>query len=273
MKKMKTERRLVRGPQVNLAVYLQGDEEAPAVVFSHSILASSMAWDEQVALLAQRGYRTVCIDTRGHGASHANDEPCSMDDLALDTIAVLDALGIQRAHYVGLSLGGMSGVGLGLHHADRWLSLCLCAMRADAPPAVAAPWNERIALARQHFSCAPLAAPTIERWFGASFLRANPDIATRFHGAAATTQVDGFVACARAIQGLNYLSEAHHISLPTQFIVGANDGVLPEAMRDLQHRVVGSVLDEIPDAGHLPNIDQPQAFNEVLLRHLARCAD
>jgi 3-oxoadipate enol-lactonase len=257
----------IPGPGGDIAVYVQGDAAAPVVFMTHSILSSSMMWDAQAALLAQEGWRVVRADTRGHGASHAPKQPYTMADLGADTIAVLDALKVERAHYVGLSLGGMSGLGLGIHHADRLLSLCICDARADAPPAVAAPWDERIAIAAKE-GCGALAAATVERWFGKAFLEANPTVTQRFMATATACSAEGFSGCARAIQGLNYLAEIGRIGAPTTLLVGGNDGVLPQVMRELQALIPGAVLAEIPNAGHLPNIDQPEAFNIALLRHL-----
>ena len=265
------QKRLVRAHHGEVAVRLQGNPKNPAIVMTHSILSSAAMWDEQAALLAGQGWYVLRVDTTGHGDSPApTAEVVTMDGLAADTVAVLDALDIARAHYVGLSLGAMSGFGLGIRHGARLLSLVLCDGRADAPPTVAAPWNERIALAEQHGTCAQLAAPTIERWFGKEFAMANPEIAERFEAIAASTSVKGFVGCARAIQGLDYLAGVAGIATPTTLIVGSNDGVLPDAMRDLQQRISGSVLETIPDAGHLPNVDQPAAFDTALLRHFER---
>lgn len=264
-------KKLVPGPAGDLAIYVQGDPQAPAVFMTHSILSSSMMWNEQSALLASSGWRVICADTRGHGASAAGAAPYAMSDLVADTVAVLDALKIERAHYVGLSLGGMSGFGLGIDHAERLLSLCLCDTRADAPPAFAAPWDERIAMAREQ-GCAALAQATIERWFGKPFLEAHPAVARQFREAAATTSVEGFVGCARAIQQLGYLPYVGRITTPTTLIVGANDAALPQAMQALQGLIAGAVLELIPGAGHLPNIDHADAFNAALLRHLDRVA-
>ena len=259
----------LRGP---LHVWVQGEERAPTVVMTHSILCSSMMWERQAGLLAQRGFRVVRVDARGHGRSPAAGDTCTMVDLADDTIAVMDALDIDRVHYVGLSLGGMSGFGLALRHPRRIASLVLCAARADTPPPVAAPWDERIEIARAAGSCEPLAASTLERWFGRPFLDAHPDLARRFHDTAAQTTVDGFVACARAIQSLDYLEQVLTIDAPTTLIVGANDGVLPQAMAELRLRIRGSELRTIASAGHLPNVDQPESFDAALLDHFDRVA-
>jgi 3-oxoadipate enol-lactonase len=257
----------IPGPGGDIAVYVQGDAAAPVVFMTHSILSASMMWEAQATLLASEGWRVVRADTRGHGASHAPKAPYTMQDLGDDTIAVLDALKIDRVHYVGLSLGGMSGLGLGIHHADRLLSLCICDARADAPPAVAAPWDERIAIAAAQ-GCGALAAATVERWFGKAFLEANPAVARRFIATATANPAEGFTGCARAIQGLNYLADVGRITTPTTLVVGGNDGVLPQVMRELQALIPNAMLAEIPNAGHLPNVDQPEAFNIALLRHL-----
>lgn len=259
--------RSIPGPSGHLAVHLQGSPSAPAVVMCHSILSDSRMWQAQSELLVGFGLQTVRIDARGHGGSRTQTDRCTMDDLGEDVLAVMDALAIRQAHFVGLSLGGMAGFGLGIRHPDRFLSLCLCDARADAPPAVAAPWDERIALALAEGSCATLGPPTVERWFGKPFVDANPAVVQPLLEAAAAVQVEGFVACARAIQQLAYLDDASRIRLPVSLIVGRNDGVLPAAMADLQQRIPGSTLELIDGAGHLPNIDQPDAFNAALARH------
>lgn len=264
-------RQIVAGADGPIALELFGEVGAPAVLMTHSILSSSLMWGEQAALLATRGYFVVCADTRGHGASGAPPGPYAMADLVADSVAALDALGLDKVHYIGLSLGGMSGFGLGISHADRLRSLVLCDARADAPPAFAAPWDDRIATARSQ-GCAALAAPTLERWFGKAFLDARPELARRFHAAATNTSVEGFVGCARAIQGLDYLADVGRIDVPTTLVVGANDGPLPQAMADLAARIPGAQQEVIADAGHLPNVDQAGAFNAALLRHFDRVA-
>jgi 3-oxoadipate enol-lactonase len=261
--------RRISGPAGQIALSIDGDAGAPVVLMTHSILSSGMMWEEQAALLARSGFRAVRADTRGHGGSEAPPPPYTMDDLVADSVAVLDALGVERVHYVGLSLGAMSGFGLGARFGSRVASLCLCDGRADAPAEVAAPWDERIAIAQRE-GCKGLARPTTERWFGKPFLDAHPEIARRFLDVIAATSVPGLVGCARAIQKLDYLAEVASIRAPATFIVGANDGALPQAMRDLQSRMLQAVLEIIPDAGHLPNIDQPAAFNAALLRHFQR---
>jgi 3-oxoadipate enol-lactonase len=258
----------IRGPSGKLYVRLGGPEDGPAVLFSHSILTSSAVWRRQATLLAHRGFRTLCLDTRGHGASEAPPSPYTVDELVDDSIAVLDGLDIERAHFVGVSLGGMVGFGCAARYPRRIASLCVTAARADAPPVFAFPWNERVALVVKDGSVDRLAYPTALRWFGALFLEWNPGIANDLHDCIRATSPEGFIGCARAIQGLNYLSAMPNIAVPTTLIVGEHDELLLQPMRELAPVLGNAVLHVIAKAGHLPQVDQPQAFDALLLRHL-----
>lgn len=116
--------------------------------------------------------------------------------------------------------------------------------------------------------CAALALPTTERWFGKAFLEANPVTATRFQETISRTSLEGYIGCAQAIQQMNFLEHLPKIQTRTTLIVGGNDAPLPETMKDIQSRINGASLELIPNAGHLPNIDQANFFNAALLRHL-----
>ena len=247
-------------------MHTQGPENGPVVILTHSILSSSMMWLEQAYLLASTGWRVMAIDTRGHGQSECQTVTCSMDDLVADTIAVMDAMNIDKAHYMGLSLGGMSGVGLGIQHPQRLISMVLCDCRADMPSPMGDVWNDRITSAIGE-GCQSLAVATTERWFGVPFLEANAVVAQAFRQTISSTTATGFVSCARAIQGLDYLNQLSDIKVPTTLIVGAKDGPLPQAMQNMQQHISGSHLAVIPDAGHLPNIDQSVLFNAAMMRH------
>lgn len=263
----------IPGPACELAVTVQGPAHGAPVLMAHSILSAGMMWEEQATLLAARGLRVIRADTRGHGASATPSTPpalCTMADLVADHVAILDALGINQAHYIGLSLGCMSGFGLGILHPNRLLSLVLCDGRADMPAAAGAVWPERISAALEQ-GCEVLAASTAERWFGRAFLDASPAIEQRFMATISATQVAGFAGCAYAIMGLDFLPRVAQITCPTTLIVGANDGPLPAVMRALPGVMAGvpggARVEVVANAGHLPNIDQPAAFNAVLTRH------
>jgi 3-oxoadipate enol-lactonase len=266
------ERVSVAGPAGSLSVRVGGPVAGSAVLFNHSILTGSAIWRRQAASLAQRGYRVLCLDTRGHGQSAAPQPPYAMDDLVADNLAVLDALQVQRAHFIGVSLGGMTGFGLGSRHGDRVLSLCIVAARADAPAPFAAAWDERIALARDK-GIEPLVKPTAERWFGAAFLTGHPETRDALIACIRETNSEGFIGCARAIQGLSYLDAAAQIRTPTTLVIGTRDELLLQPMKDLVPVVPGSRLVTIEGAGHLPQIDRPDDFDRMLDQHFGQFAD
>ena len=258
----------IPGLEGMLSVRVGGPDTAPTVLFGHSILTSGAVWHRQAMLLATEGYRVVCLDTRGHGASDAPSAPYAMDDLVDDAISVLDSLGIARVHYVGVSQGGMTGFGLGIRYPDRLASLCIVAARADAPPPFAAAWDDRVALARRHDSVDELAAPTADRWFGTDFLGAHPAIAEDLLTCIRQTSAVGFVGCAQAIQGLDYLDGVSTIAVPTALIIGERDTSLMQPMHDLAPLIATATLHEITDAGHLPQVDRPTDFEDILVPHL-----
>jgi 3-oxoadipate enol-lactonase len=265
------ERRSVQTARGPLSLRLGKAAGAETVLFNHSILTGSAIWHRQARRLVADGWRVICRDTRGHGRSTASPAPYTMDDLVADNIAVLDALGIARVHYVGVSQGGMTGFGLGIQHADRIASLCICAARADAPTPFAAAWDDRIALVRAKGIDA-LAGPTAERWFGNDFLTGHPAVAAELLACIRQTSAEGFVGCAEAIKGLNYLDGVSAITSPVTLVIGSRDEALLEPMRHLGKLLPHSAYTEIDGAGHLPQIDRPAEFDQVLLAHLRRVA-
>jgi len=266
------EKRSIAGPACELSVRVGGAADGPVVLFDHSILTSSAVWSRQALLLAGLGFRVLCPDMRGHGDSDSASASCTMDDLVADNIAVLDALGVERVHFVGVSQGGMIGFGMGARHPERLSSLFIVAARADAPAPFAAAWDDRIALVNSQHSVDSLARPTAERWFGTHFIESNSAVADVLIECILQTSADGFVGCARAIQGLNYLSDVSSIKVPTALVIGQRDTLLLQPMRDLAPILRHASLHEIEDAGHLPQLDQPDAFDAILRTHLQQVA-
>jgi 3-oxoadipate enol-lactonase len=116
--------------------------------------------------------------------------------------------------------------------------------------------------------CKALALPTAERWFGKSFLEANPQTGARFIETISNTSLEGYCGCAQAIQQMSFLDQLKQITTRTTLIVGSNDLPLPDIMKEIQGRIPGAAFELIPNAGHLSNVDQPASFNAALLRHL-----
>ena len=128
---------------------LDGPEGAPVVTLSHSLAANLNMWEPQIEALSAH-YRVLRFDTRGHDGSDAPDGRYDMAMLAGDAAALLDALGVARTHFIGLSLGGMIGQTLALEQPDRLLSLALCDTTSVVPPEARAMWDQRVALGHGH---------------------------------------------------------------------------------------------------------------------------
>jgi 3-oxoadipate enol-lactonase len=261
-------KRFVETGNARLHVIDEGPVAAPAVLFSHSIMTNAGMWNPQASLLRDT-FRVVRYDSRGHGQSTAGSPDYSMGMLATDVIAILDALDLGKVHFVGLSLGGIVGFDLALNHPRRLLSLAICDARADSPEQFARPWDARIEAA-QWQGMQALVEPTMARWFGSDFLQTAQ--ADEVRSMIRDTSLEGFVATARALQSYDYRRLTGCANAPITLIAGERDGVLPSVMQSLATQIEHASFELIASAGHLPNLENPQAFNEALLRHLRSAA-
>jgi 3-oxoadipate enol-lactonase len=242
---------------------LTGKEGAPVVVLSHSLGSSLVMWEPQQPALEPH-FRILRYDTRGHGGSESAPGPYSFERLAGDVVGLLDGLGISKAHFVGLSMGGMIGQALGLYHSDRLLSLTLCDTAAANPPGSREIWRERVDLVRKE-GLAPLLDPTLERWFTPEFVQQTSPILKRIRQQFLATSINGYVGCSQAIMELDYLEKLGKIQIPTLIVVGEEDPGTPvSAARAIRARIVGSKLVILPGARHLSNIEQVGAFNRAV---------
>jgi 3-oxoadipate enol-lactonase len=242
-----------------------GKEGAPWVVFSNSLATNLHMWDEQAEVLG-RTFRTLRYDQRGHGRTDAPEGRYSFDVLVDDAIALFDAHGIDRAHFVGLSMGGMTAVALAEKHPERLNKIVPCDCGPASTPQSAQQWEERIALAKDK-GMAALVEPTIGRWFPAEFLAANPNVANKVRHMIRTTPVPGFIGCAYALSDFDLRPGLAAIATPALFLCGGKDASLG-GTKALHAGVAGSAFTEVPGAGHISNLEQPQFFTEKLVDFL-----
>jgi 3-oxoadipate enol-lactonase len=248
---------------------LTGREGAPVLMLSHSLASSMVMWNPQLDALEPH-FKVLRYDMRGHGRSAAPDGAYTLEMLAEDVVALLDALDIDAVHFVGLSIGGMIGQGFALSHADRLESLVLCDTSAVMPAEAQPILQQRIALARQN-GMADQVDGILERWFTPTYLRANPPEVEMIRQQIKATPLAGFIGCSEALRGLNYLERLSEITLPTLIMVGEEDPGTPVAASQAIHeRIAGSQLVVLPSARHLCNIEQAEAFNGALMKFLLR---
>lgn len=245
---------------VSIRYRIDGRNGAPWVVFSNSICTDLSLWDDQAAALAA-DFRVLRYDQRGHGGSSVPSSPCSFDQLGGDVAALLDHLSVATCIFVGLSMGVPTGLELYAKQPQRVERLVLCDGQAATAPGGAAGWEERIEMARRDGMNA-FADTTVARWFSSDQVKdGRADVVRRM---IATTPFAGFEACARALQNYAYADVLPRITAPTLLIAGKNDGKMPETMARMGDAIAGSRLVEIADAGHIPNIAQPDEFNRAL---------
>ena len=242
---------------------IHGKEGAPWLVFSHSLACSVRMWDGEIARQKDK-YRVLAYDTRGHGQSAAPKGPYTLEQLADDLHALLLHLKIDRPHYVGLSMGGMIGQTAALKYPGIFRSMTLCDTTSRYPAEAAPMWQDRIRTAEAK-GMAAMVQPTLERWFTESFRKNHPEKVKPVAALIENTPVQGYTGCCAAIPKINVTSRLKEISTPTLVICGNDDPATPPAMaREIQENIKGAKLTLIPQAAHLANIEQPEAFNRAL---------
>jgi len=236
------------------------------MVFSNSLVTDLTIWDPQVEAFGGH-YRILRYDQRGHGHTEIPSEPATITQLADDAEALMAHFEVTGAVFAGVSMGAATGFCLAPRLPDRITRLVASDGQAATAPGGAKGWQDRIDAA---LLSGPdgLADATVARWFSAaSKAEANPAIA-KVRAMVAGTKIDGFIACARALQDYDFRPTLASIKQPTLLIAGAEDGAMPKTMRALADVIPGSRFVEIADAGHIPGYERPDAFNAALKQFL-----
>jgi 3-oxoadipate enol-lactonase len=245
------------------------DGDGPWLAMSHSLACNVHMWDPQVALLARR-FKVLRFDTRGHGASDAPPGPYSLAMLADDVKGLFDHLGIESCHWVGLSMGGMIGQTFALAYPGVFRSIALCDTASRYPAGAADIWAGRVRVATEQ-GMEPLVPPTLERWFTEGFRKSQPETVARIADMIRATPVAGYAGCCAALPKIDTTDRLGEIECPALVICGEQDMGTPLAMSQAIHAAMpGSELVVIPEAAHLSNLEQPQAFSAALERFLSR---
>ncbi len=245
----------------------QGNPTGPPLVFAHALGTNLSLWDNVMPLLPP-GLRLIRLDMRGHGKSDTPPGPYAMGALVRDAERVLDHLGIRDCVFVGLSIGGLIAQGLAVKRLDlvRGMVLSNTAAKIGTPEI----WQARIAAVRAG-GMAAVTDATMERWFTRAFC-ASPDFPVwraRFQG----QRAEGWIGCAQAIAGTDFYTTTATLTLPTLVIAGSDDGSTPaDLVRETAALIRGSRFAIIRRAGHLPVVDQPQAFADLLTAFLVEIA-
>jgi|TARA_B110000908_G_C10259289_1_gene457955 3-oxoadipate enol-lactonase len=238
---------------------IDGPDDGAPVVFANSLGTDFRLWDPILPLLP-KGLRILRFDKRGHGLSACPPAPYSMGSLITDTEQLMDLTGFKDAMFVGLSIGGMIAQGLAVKRLDliRAMVLSNTAAKIGNP----AMWNERIAAVNEG-GVEALADGVIERWFSKGFC-AGPDI-DLWRNMLAQQSNAGYAGCCAAISGTDFYTPTSGLRLPTLGIAGTEDGSTPpDLIRETVDLIPGSQFHLIRKAGHLPCVEQPIEYAQVL---------
>jgi 3-oxoadipate enol-lactonase len=222
-------------------------------------------WEAQIPALS-RHFRVVAINHRGHGGAPAPPGPYAIADLGADVIGVLDELGVRRAGFAGVSLGGMVGLWLAAHAPERVDRLAVLCSSAYLPPAEY--WAQRAAAVRAAGSLEPIADAVIARWLRPDFAASHPDTASRLRDTLVSVDPEGYAGCCEAIERLDLRGDLGAIVCPTLVIAGDSDPVTPAEGHGsvIAAGIAQARLVEVP-AAHLANLEQPDVVTELLVGH------
>lgn len=254
---------------LELVSEIEGPEGAPVVTLAHAQTLDRRSWDSLVSTLTDR-YRVLRVDLRGHGESGVPVAEFTIEDLAADVVATLDALDVRATHFAGSSLGGMVGFALAIDHSDRLVSVTLIATQGILPETSHETLRANAeALRSSGEAMSSLAPKILDRYMNPGFVDTDPDGYQQLVDQITRTSVEGYIGSSNAIIGMSFDDRLDRVDKPTMVIAGELDRPTPpERMELYRDNIAGAEMVVIPGAGHFPFADQPEAFNREFRRFL-----
>lgn len=245
---------------------LDGPPDAPPLLLGGSLGTTTAMWDQQVAPLAAH-HRLIRFDHRGHGRSPEPPGPYAIADLGRDVLALMDALGIERASYCGLSIGGMAGMWLAANAPGRIDRLVLLCTSAHLPPADG--WRARAETVLAAGSVEAVADAVLARWVTPAFAAARPERVAELRAMLAASPPAGYAACCEAIAAMDLRPSIGRIAAPTLVVAGFEDRATPpDHARTIAAAIPGARLELLSPMAHLGNVEQPERVTQLILDHL-----
>ncbi|KAJ5894879.1 hypothetical protein N7495_006570 [Penicillium taxi] len=273
---------------VEIPYRLEGstDPYAPVVVLSNCILADWKIWDRFVdAFFARKQnqrYRVLRYLTRGR-RSQSGEQAVTIDVLASDVNALLEALRVppKAARLIGVSLGGVTVLNTSLLYPERIAAFIACDTNSSAPESNRKAWGDRVAMSEKEGAVdaetkepivgEELAEITTRRWFVPESYETQPEVLDAVKQAVINNSLKGFAHSVNALCAYDIRDRMANATVPGLFVAGANDGVLPQTMQKMAADLKGGAeLKIIERAGHLPMVEQPEAFADVVTEYLGK---
>jgi 3-oxoadipate enol-lactonase len=251
--------RIVTTHGTALHCQIEGPADAPAIVFSNSLGTDFRIWDAVVADLTEN-FRVLRYDKRGHGLSDDPDTGWTMHELVSDVADLMEYFGLQNAAVVGLSVGGLIAQGLAAERPDlvRLLVLADTAARIGNDDL----WNNRIEQVTRD-GLGSMADAILERWFAPNFHQ-DANFAM-WHNMLVRTTDQGYARVSAAIRDTDLMVSTSRLTQPTLAVVGDRDGATPpDLVRETAELIAGARFEIIRGAGHLPCVEKPEEFGNLL---------
>ncbi len=245
---------------------LDGPADAPVIVLGNALGTDLSTWDAMLPALAET-HRVLRYDHRGQGRSGALPGPESIEQLGRDALALLDANGIERAAYCGISLGGMIGIWLAAEAPERVESLV--ALCSSAHPGGEEAWRRRAAIVTKAGSTRPIAEGVVSRWITAETAAADPALMARLREMLEASSPAGYPACCMVLASLDLREALRGVAAPT-LVVGAegDEALPPDHSREIAGGIPASRLEIMERAAHLPIIERPEEVAALILGYL-----
>ncbi|WP_151714871.1 3-oxoadipate enol-lactonase [Acinetobacter sp. TUM15071] len=241
-----------------------GDPNAPALVFSNSLGTNYGMWQQQFNYFKEHFY-VICYDTRGHGSSSTPTGPYTLQQLGEDVVRLLDHLKIEKAHFCGISMGGITGQWLAIHYPERFQRVVVSNTAAKIGQEQA--WLDRAQLVRKQ-GLVPIATTAASRWFTDPFIQSHPTIVNNLCNDLSAGSANGYANCCEALAKADVREQLKDITIPVLVIAGTQDPVTTVADGQfMQQHIPDAKLVEI-NASHISNIEQAEQFNLALLHFI-----
>lgn len=247
-----------------LNVVVDGPHGAPVLMLSNSLGCTRDMWEPQMPVFT-KDFRVIRYDRRGHGDSDVPPGPYAMALFGSDALAILDALGVKRAHWCGLSMGGMVGQWLAANAPDRFDRVVLANTSCHYPDPTN--WLARIKAVREG-GIASVADAVIAGWLTEPFRLREPATTARLKAMLLNAPVEGYLACCEALSTLDQRALLPKIKAPTLVIAGAQDKATPVEAAELIASLIPGADMQVLDAAHISNVEQPEAFTDTVVKFL-----
>ena len=246
-----------------------GPRGGPPVVLVHPVGLDLTYWAGQIEALCDT-HDVVAFDLPGHGSTPGTPDDWTLEKAAAVLAQVVRSTGNERAHVVGLSVGGMIAQALTLSQPDLVESLTLIDTAAAFSDAGRAGMRERARMAREGGMQAVLPS-TLQRWFTPETVARRPDLIDRVTKTLLADDALVHAAMWDMISDLDLVLQLHRISCPTLILVGEHDpSSPPAAAKVLADSIAGAEMHVIPDASHMAPLEKPAVVNDYLCSFLHR---